>query len=137
MPSRHGWVVRKISIEENLPDSVFTVGLAEDEAGQGCYLVFQCGLEEPSEQNRRLGLDSYCILNESGGVDYGGVEEVSISQNRLTLRFREEAIEELELPNENIVLAFHSGSDMAGLRIGLGRILSYGDPEKFPRVMNL
>ncbi|MCX4905277.1 Imm10 family immunity protein [Streptomyces sp. NBC_00878] len=124
-------------VEENVPDSCFTVGLAEDEYGEGRYLTFQCGLEEPGDQERTLGLDSYCILNETGGVDYGGVKEVSLVADKISFRFRPEAVEALELPSGEIALDVAPGCDIETLRFGLRRVLNYGNPEKFPVVLHL
>lgn len=82
-------------------------------------------------------MDSYCVLNESGGVDYGGVEEIVITAKELIIQFRQEAIEELELSTEIVTLQISMDVDMGSLRGGLNRVLSYGKPEKIPRVMNL
>ncbi|WP_432198783.1 hypothetical protein [Streptomyces sp. bgisy027] len=60
------WLVRVVTAEENVPDSCFVVGLAEDQYGESGHFIFQAGLAEPDEQSRRLGLDSYCVLNETG-----------------------------------------------------------------------
>ncbi|GHD71622.1 hypothetical protein GCM10010317_080760 [Streptomyces mirabilis] len=131
------WLVRVVVVEENVLDSCFSVGLAEDEYGEGRYLTFQCGLESPGAQERTLGLDSYCIINETGGVYYGGVEKVSLSANMIFFRFTPEAVEKLDLPTGEINLHIAPGSDVENLRGGLRRVLTYGNPEKVPSVLQL
>ncbi|MFE4817503.1 Imm10 family immunity protein [Streptomyces sp. NPDC056704] len=131
------WLVRVVVVEENVLDSCFTVGLAEDEYGEGRYLTFQCGLEGPGDQERTLGLDSYCIINETGGVYYGGVENVSLSANRIFFRFTPEAVEKLDLPAGEINLYIASEPDVESLRGGLRRVLTYGNPEKVPSELQL
>lgn len=130
--NRPEWLVGVVVVQENVPESCFLVGIAEDEYGDGHYLTFQSGLEEPGEQERELGLDSYCIVNETGGVHYGGLESVSLSTGQISFRFSSEAVEALSLPGQEITLSVASGSDLQSLRDGLRRVLSYGNPEKFP-----
>ncbi|MFF0034600.1 Imm10 family immunity protein [Streptomyces mirabilis] len=137
MVSGSEWLVRVVVIEEKVLDSCFTVGLAEDEYGEGRYLAFQCGLEGPGEQERTLGLDSYCVINETGGVYYGGVENVCLSANRILFRFASEAVEKLDLPTGEINLHIAPESDVESLRGGLRRVLTYGNPEKLPSVLQL
>jgi hypothetical protein len=131
------WLVRVVVVEENVLDSCFTVGLAEGEYGEGRYLTFQCGLEDPGEQERILGLDSYCIINEAGVVYYGGVESVSLSANRIFFRFTPEAVGKLDLPTGEINLYIAPEPDVESLRGGLRRVLTYGNPEKGPSELQL
>lgn len=135
--SRLDWPVRVVTAEENVPDSCFIVGIAGDEYGETGHFIFQSGLDAPDDQSRRLGLDSYCILNETGGVVYGGVESVSLSQDTLRFRFSTEVVTELGLPVQEIELDIAPGVNQEILREGLRRVLTYGDPEKVPTVLAL
>ncbi|GAA0304617.1 Imm10 family immunity protein [Streptomyces turgidiscabies] len=130
------WAIRVITAEENLADSCFVVGIAEDSNGEGSYFIFQCGLRGPSEQNRALGLDSYCILDQAGGVHFGGMEEVRMDPGKgLYLRFNEAAAESLDLVSNEILLGFSSNVDVELLGSSLRRVFFYGNPENFPQVV--
>ncbi|MEU9368331.1 Imm10 family immunity protein [Streptomyces avermitilis] len=124
-------------MQENVPDSCFIVGLAEDEYGEGRYLTFQCGLEAPGVQERRLGLDGYCISNETGGVHYGGIESVVLSAGEISFRFSSEVIRELSLSAQEVILEITSDVDVESLRDGLRRILTYGNLKNLPGVLQL
>src|SRR5205823_2351225 len=78
-----------IVVEENEPDECFTVGMAEGEEGR--QLIIQTALYEPDDQDRQLGLDSYCVIDENGATYYGGIEEALLTGTTLTLTFTEEA----------------------------------------------
>ncbi|GGZ66360.1 hypothetical protein GCM10010344_36140 [Streptomyces bluensis] len=118
-------------------DSCLVVGIAEDEHGEGGYFIFQCGLETLDEQAQSLELDSYCILNDAGGVQYGGLNEVSLYPGRVRFHFSPEAAVELELPEQEIELGLTSGVDIESLRGGLRRVLTYGKPAKIPGILDL
>ncbi|MGY5129089.1 hypothetical protein [Streptomyces nigrescens] len=57
-----------IVVEENEPDECFTVGMAEGEEGR--QLIIQTALYEPDDQGQQLGLDTYCVMDESGATHY-------------------------------------------------------------------
>ncbi|MEU9737519.1 Imm10 family immunity protein [Streptomyces sp. NPDC048002] len=123
-----------MTAEENLPDSCFIVGLAEDQSGESGHLIFQAALTPPDEQSRQLELDSYCILNETGGVHYGGLTRVSISSREIRFRFTPEAVGELELPAAEIELDIDPEVDFERLRVALCKVLTYGNPAKVPEI---
>ncbi|MFG3007424.1 Imm10 family immunity protein [Streptomyces calvus] len=131
------WEITTLVVGEEVPDITFSVfvGDGDDAAANGYYFDLQRFLnEQPDEQNVRNGTDSYCVVNESGGVHYGGLEEVSLLPGLLTLRFNDEAAEVLGLPSTIIPLGISSGVDLDQLRAGLHRVLTYGNPQKHPRL---
>ncbi|MFJ5734084.1 Imm10 family immunity protein [Streptomyces microflavus] len=130
------WVIRFVESGESIPGETFTIFVAEDDSGDGRHFDLQCMLSEPSAQNVRLELDSYCIVNEAGGVHYGGLEEVSLLPENLILRFRDDAVEELELSSNVVTLGIDPTIDVEEVRAGLRKVLSYGNPHKVPN-MNL
>ena len=72
-----------------LPESAtFTVVLAEELDG-GERLELQRALSF-DEQDRRLGMDTYCLCTEAGCV-YGGVASWTVSADALELRLEEQA----------------------------------------------
>lgn len=72
-------------------DDAFCVVLAEDEDGDGdgSVLELQRALSF-DEQDRKLGMDTYCICLD-GGTHYGGVANWSVTEHRLELHFDEAA----------------------------------------------
>ncbi|ATW46727.1 Imm10 family immunity protein [Streptomyces peucetius] len=127
------WPIRKVHAEENVPDSCFIFGMSEDEMGEGRYLIFQSGLREPTPQQQRLGLDSYCILNEEDGQCFGGVEEVVVSEQSLHLSLTEEAASELGVADRSFDLTIEADGGGREVYEGLRRALAWGNPELHPR----
>ncbi|QIT44269.1 hypothetical protein HCX60_12445 [Streptomyces antibioticus] len=131
------WEIATLVVGEEVPGVTFSVfiGDGDDAAENGYYFGFRRFLNEyPDDQNVRNGTDSYCVVNESGGVHYGGLRGVSLAPGLLVLSFNEESAEVLGLPSAVIPLRISSGVDLDGLRAGLRRVLTYGNPQKFPRL---
>ncbi|MFE5509644.1 Imm10 family immunity protein [Streptomyces sp. NPDC056529] len=126
------WTIRHVEIREAIPGRTFTVFMLEEDTEDARYFDLQRALEEPDSQEIDLEMDSYCIVSESEGVDYGGLAEVTMLPGRLVLRFRPEAVEELELPSEEITLAIDPGVDAHELWAGLQKVLTYGNRLKVP-----
>jgi hypothetical protein len=131
------WEIATLVVGEEVPGvtlSVF-IGDGDDAAENGYYFDLQRFLkEQPDEQNVRNGTDSYCVMNESGGVHYGGLRGVSLLPGLLTLSFDHEAVEVLSLPSKIIPLGISPEVDLQKLRAGLHRVLTYGNPQKLPRL---
>ncbi|WP_189947318.1 Imm10 family immunity protein [Streptomyces roseolus] len=117
-----------------IPGQTFTVYISEGVGEDGQYFDLQRMLEEPGRQEIDLELDSYCVVTGEEVVDYGSLEEVELLPERLTLIFREESIDELELPSNVITLGIDSKIDVDSLREGLKKVLTYGNPVKVPRM---
>lgn len=131
------WEIATLVVGEEVPGVTFSVfiGDGDDAAANGYYFDLQRFLsEQPDEQNVRNGTDTYCVMNESGGVQYGGLKGVSLLPGLLTLSFDDEAVKELGLPSNVIPLGIASAVDLAELRAGLHRVLTYGNSQKFPRL---
>ncbi|MBO0804340.1 MAG: hypothetical protein J2P25_14855 [Nocardiopsaceae bacterium] len=136
MPSPDFDTVSLVTVDEN--QDAFVVGLLEDQTGDGAYLIFQCGLTPPDGQDAVTGLDSYCLLDEDGAVQYGGVLRVSLNGGTLTLELSEEAAEELGVDDadRSITLTVPI-ADAPRLSAGLRRIFTYGNPDKQPQLVGL
>ncbi|MGY3059463.1 hypothetical protein ACVWZD_003708 [Streptomyces sp. TE3672] len=133
MSESRQWEVRTVTSSPNVPDDCFVVGLSEDiEESERCF-IFQSRLSSPSAQARRLEMDSYCIVTESGDVNYGGLENVVITSESITLHFNEEAVEELSLFGRRVALGLAPEVDVPLLVSGLKKVLFYGNDEKYPR----
>ncbi|WP_327310497.1 Imm10 family immunity protein [Streptomyces sp. NBC_01243] len=127
------WEVRTVTSSPNVPDDCFVVGISEDTEGSERYFIFQSRLSAPSAQARRLEMDSYCTVTESGDVNYGGLENVVITPASITLYFNEEAVEELSLSGRRVTLGLAPEVDVPLLVSGLRKVLFYGNAEKHPR----
>ena len=136
MPSPDFHTVVLVHIEQN--QDAFIVGLSENGAGDGACLIFQNGLRPPDEQDGVLGLDSYCIVDEEGAVQYGGVTRAVLAEATLTLTLTEAAAEELGVLNDarTIVLGVPA-ADVPRLAEGLNRIFGYGNPDKQPELSGI
>ena len=64
--------------------------LAEHEDGSGRRLELQRALVI-TDSDRRLGMATYCLVNEVGATYYGGVEASSITGGVLELRLSDDA----------------------------------------------
>lgn len=131
------WAITALVIGEAVPGATFTVfiGDGEDAESDGFYFDFQRPLGDGvKEQDVRNETDSYCVVNESDGVHYGGLEEVSLLHGVLCLRFDDDAVEALELPANDVPLAVSPDLDTRKLEVGLRRVLSYGNPARQPRI---
>jgi hypothetical protein len=136
MPSPDFNTAAVISVEENL--DAFSVGLAEDEAGEGAYLILQCALTPPTDQDAATGTDTYCLMDDQGAVHYGGVQRVEIADAVLRFSFDEDAAEELGIENPERELALAVPEDVAErLAHGLRRVLTYGDPQRCPDLVGM
>jgi len=120
-------------------DGWFEVGVSENSDGTGRVLVFQCLLEEPDEQNRRLGMDTYCVSNESGGSTYAGVEAVEADSARLRVIFTDTAAEELELADKEVEVDVSGlpGDTIADINAGLRKVLAYGREDARPNRISI
>lgn len=131
------WVIRHVESGDSIPGMVFTICVAESDASEDVrYFDLQCALSEPTVQDVDLELDSYCIVNDAGGVQFGGLDAVTMGPDGLVLSFQDDAVEELELSSRVVTLGFDSAIDVDEVRAGLRKVLSYGNPRKVPQ-MNL
>lgn len=70
--------------------------LAENEDGSGQRVEIQRALTI-SDDDRRLGMDTYCIVNERGVTHYGGVEGWSLDGGYLAIRLDQETARILDV----------------------------------------
>ena len=83
------FTARAVTAEE-IEGAVFIVALAEGEDGDGVHLLLQRA-NTFDDDDRRSGMDTYCLSTEDGATHYGGVASWTISQNRLELRLTDRA----------------------------------------------
>ncbi len=131
MPSPDFDTVALVTVEETI--DAFTVGLAQHPSGEGAYLILQCALTPPDEQDAATGMDTYCLMDEQGAVHYGGIQHAELTDATLRLRFDQDAAEELGIqdPDRDLTLAVPA-DDTTRLADGLRRVLTYGNPDRRP-----
>jgi hypothetical protein len=78
------FTVRAASAMELLDLGAFVVVLAEHPDGSGLRLEIQRALEF-DEQDRALGMDTYCLCTDSGATHYGGIVRHELSSPWLTI----------------------------------------------------
>lgn len=83
-------------------------------------------------------MDTYCLLDEDGAVQYGGVTHATLVNATLTLTLTEDAAEELGIENDtNTIEISMPPADAPRLAEGLRRIFGYGDPAGRPRLTGI
>jgi hypothetical protein len=133
MPTPTWRTVTTVTAGENPDDQVFTLGIAENADGMGGHLIVQISLQPPTEQDIATGMDTYCVMDDHGGVQYGGIEHVEFADTQLTIRFTEDAADELSVDDSELQLELDlDEEDAARLRDGLRRTLTYGNAGQQP-----
>ena len=104
-----------------LPDiNTFVVVLAEETDGSGMRLEIQKSLSF-DEQDRRCGLDTYCLSTEEGTTYYGGVTSWTLTKGSLEIWLDAEAAEALGVEGGFVV--HFAPESLPALKEGLGRVL--------------
>jgi hypothetical protein len=102
------------------PDlETFTVVMAESPDGEGERLEFHKA-DSFDEQDRMLGMDTYCLCTESG-TTYGGVVSWTLSHDSLEVRLDQKAASDLGI--EGGFLVNFPPEYLRTLRDGLERVL--------------
>lgn len=70
------------------------LALAEQEDGSGRRVELQRALVV-TDEDRQLGMDTYCLVVETGATHYGGIEACTLDDGVLELRLSPEATEDL------------------------------------------
>lgn len=95
--------------------------MAEDRDGSGLRLEVQRS-RILGEEDRRLGMDTYCLVNQNQATTYGGVERWSLDDRELRLFFTDEAATALGMP-DGVCIRFQNRRDVATVRTALESIL--------------
>lgn len=103
---------------------VLVAACAEQADGSGFGLEFQLA-SSFDDQDRRLGMDTYCVCTSEGATHYGGVLSLAVNADLIDLRLDPAAAAGLGVP-ERIRLCLLTDGDSAGafvhaLRAVLGR----------------
>jgi hypothetical protein len=101
------------------------VVLAEDPDGDdGPRLEIQRGLPgTDTDQDRRLGQDTYCLSTQTGATVYGGVRSYAFEGSLLTMRLDRRAWNTLGVPEEFSIRLEADADTLAKVRAALLSIL--------------
>jgi hypothetical protein len=116
------FIAGAVGIEERPDVNSVVVVLAEHADGSGARLELQRALSF-DEQDRKLGMDTYCLCVTSGATHYGGVTSWSLRQGRLELALTDDAAATLGT-SPSIVVSLHVDVSLDPLRVALDRILT-------------
>src|SRR5258708_34976493 len=95
MPAPGFETVSRVIVEEN--QDAFMLCLVQDETSEGAYLILQCSVTPPTASDVATGLDTFCLLDQNGAVQYGGVTRAALGRGRLWLSLPDETAEPLGL----------------------------------------
>lgn len=128
--------VGAVVVDENA--DALTVVVAVDREGSGEWLMVQCAAGPPTPQDVATGMDTYCVMDDAGAVQYGGIERVELRGRQLVFRFGDDAVDELALDGPELALDLDvPAADLAAFAAGLRRVLAYGDPRQWPELLGL
>ncbi|MDQ0600253.1 hypothetical protein QF037_004598 [Streptomyces canus] len=128
------FVARAAGAEIDLDyDCFIEAGISEGEDGSGFIMMFQCGSEEPDEQDISLGFDTHCLVTADQGTAYGCVQSVELTGNVLRVSLVPEALPALGLDDAEIEAVLEApAEDIARFREVLPRVLAYGREDARP-----
>lgn len=116
------FTARIVGIEKLEDLNTFLIVLCESPTGEGARLELQRSLCF-DEQDRKYGMNTYCICTQTGACHYGGIEWYRCDDNSLTIALRSDAATALGVSSVfRITLDIDSASS-AKLRAALPSVL--------------
>ena len=104
--------------------------IAEFEDGSGQRIELQRSLAF-TEEDRRSGMDTYCVVSDTGATHYGGVESASLAGDVLNIRFTADAADALGVAS-GYRIRLGTADFVASVDEGLAEILR-GDTDDLAR----
>lgn len=126
----YGW-------HDELPPGAYcpSAGVIESEDEESFALEFQSSVDEPDEQNVRLGMDSYCVVTPDQNTAYGCVRTVELSGDLLRVTFDPAHLDDLGLDDPVVEVVLDAPAEgVARMGEALKHILAYGRPDARPIV---
>lgn len=117
-------------------DGFIEAGVSEKKDGSGFIMLFQCGPDEPDEQDISLGFDTHCLVTADQGTAYGCVRTAELTGNVLRVSLDPEALPALNLDDPEIEAVLEApAEDIARFREVLPRVLAYGREDARPALV--
>ncbi|MFI6730629.1 Imm10 family immunity protein [Streptomyces sp. R-74717] len=134
----HRFTARVVAAGVDLDNDVIQAGVAEDEAGDGFFLLFMSNIGEPSRQDVTLGHDTHCLVTQDQGTAYGCVREVTLSNGLLTVSLDPASLDNLGLEDTRIEAKLDvPDEDIERMRDVLVQVLAFGREDARPRCVDL
>jgi Immunity protein 10 len=118
-----GLIIRRAAYAR-LDSDVETVTMAEEPDGDGFWLSLQASLSPYDEQDRRLGMDTYCLTTSDGSTAYGGIAGFAFGDGWMDLELDAEAADDLGLPRSLRIALEIPQADIDSVRIGFAAIMA-------------
>lgn len=123
----------RVSIEDSESDEgCVLIVIADNDEYPGTWIELQKSLGQDDPQNNDLGMDSYCVVTDTGATFYGGITACLLANDTLHLTLSQEATQLLGVERYMIRLAI-SDQERELLRQGLEMIFQ-GDTQA-PRMI--
>ncbi len=101
---------------------VLVASVAEEPDGSGVRLEFQRA-SVFDDQDRRLGMDTYCICTGEGATHYGGVERMDDDEDGVNIALNPEAASRLHVPDAFRIRLAVAPEARAAFLDGLRRVI--------------
>ncbi|MEV8395001.1 MULTISPECIES: Imm10 family immunity protein [unclassified Streptomyces] len=132
------FTARVVAAEVDPVNDVMQACVAEDENGEGFFLLFMSNIGESSAQNVSLGLDSHCLVTQDQGTAYGCIRAVVLSDGLLTVSLDPASLDDLGLEDAEIEAELGApDEDIKRMREVLAQVLAFGREEARPRRVDL
>ena len=115
--------IRRSAAMELSETDTFGVFLREQEDGDGDGIDFMVSLRRPSEQDRRLGQDTYCVSLPNGATVYGAVRSWRLEGAVLHVQFRQDAASNLGIDERAAFTLEVAPEEIEAVRSSLARVL--------------
>jgi hypothetical protein len=111
--------------------NTFAVVMAEEPDGSGNRIELQRALEF-DEQDRSLGMDTYCTYVADGACQYGGIRKCVLNGNELLLEIASETASALGVHKQLVLQLDVDSPSLDQVRVGILRIF---DDDREPPVL--
>jgi hypothetical protein len=130
------FTARSAGYAEDASDEVLEVGFSENEDGSGKSILINRSTADGAAE-APFGMDTYCVSNELGNSDYGGLAQVCFAGNEVQLAFSEESAAILGTDAVINITLDVPVEAKEQVKNGLAQILTWGRPDAMPELIGL
>lgn len=88
-----------------IDDEILAIVFADDADDPSVYVELQRSFEEPDDEDRALGMDTYCLSTASGATTYGGIDTFIIRDGQCMIDLSAAAADEIGIRQYHIDLS--------------------------------